>query len=252
MKIATWNVNGIRARQEQVNAWIRTEEPDILCLQELKATLAQVPAALQELEEYWSCWHGGPRGYSGVALLVRKSACEKSPGLSHPAFDFENRIVEAAIGDLRIFSVYVPNGGKDFKAKMRFCEALRTHVGICIREGLQPVICGDLNIARQQIDVHFKERGAFTGQLPEERALFEEILSLGMIDTARELHPDDHEMFTWWAPWRNMKARNIGWRLDYILAAKPLLKNIVSCKVEREVGTSDHAPVVAILSDQTH
>ncbi len=127
MKIATWNVNGIRAREAQVQEWIARERPDVVCLQELKAASDQVPAALCEMEGYWCYWHGG-KGYSGVGLHVRKAIAPDRPAFTHPPFDYENRIVTAdlatAAGALTVASVYVPNGGKDFPAKMRFLDAM--------------------------------------------------------------------------------------------------------------------------------
>ncbi len=248
MKIATWNVNGIRARQSQVQEWIARERPDVVCLQEIKASSDQVPAILCELEGYWCYWHGG-RGYSGVGLHVSKTFAPDRPVFSHPAFDFENRIVEAEIGGLRVASVYVPNGGKDFPAKMRFLEAMDAHVASLLSGDGTLVLCGDLNIARTDRDVHPKERKPRAiGQLPEERAMLERIIGRGLEDVGRMLDPENDGLFTWWAPWRNMRQRNIGWRLDYVLASRPLATRAVSCPVQREVGTSDHAPVVATFA----
>ncbi len=247
MKIATWNVNGIRARQEQVRAWVEQERPDVVCLQEIKAEASQVPAALCEMEGYWCFWHG-TKGYSGVGLHVSKSICPERPEFRHPPFDHESRIVTAHIGEITVASVYVPNGGKDFKAKMRFLQAMHDYAASFHASGDALVICGDLNVARAEMDVHPKERGPFTGQSPEERAMFEQTLSHGLVDVGRALDPDNDQMFTWWAPWRQMRQRNIGWRLDYILAATRLAGQCTSCLVQKEVGTSDHAPVVATFS----
>src|SRR4029077_12943967 len=122
-KIATWNVNGIRARQAQVQQWIERDRPDIVCLQEIKATSDQLPVALCEMEGYWCYWHGG-KGYSGVAIQVSQAFAPERPVFSHPAFDFENRVVVVELGDLTVASIYVPNGGKDFPAKMRFLNEL--------------------------------------------------------------------------------------------------------------------------------
>lgn len=241
-------MNGIRARQADVLAWIEQEHPDILCLQELKASPDQVPAALTALPGYVSYWHG-QKAYSGVALLVRSDAFPEPPRFSHPSFDMESRIVTAAVGPLVVASVYVPNGGKDFEAKMRFLEALRAHAAEARAAGTQLVICGDINIARTDMDVHPKERKAVIGQLPEERALFEAILAQGLVDTGRALDPENHDLFTWWAPWRQMRQRNIGWRLDYVLASEPLARRAVQCTSQRLAGTSDHAPVVAVFGD---
>src|ERR1043165_6244205 len=113
MKIATWNVNGIRARQGQLHEFVESEQPDILCLQEIKATVEQLPAGLCEMEGYWCYWHGG-KGYSGVGLHIRKATFPERPVFSHPDFDYEHRIVRAELPGLSVASVYVPNGGKDF------------------------------------------------------------------------------------------------------------------------------------------
>ncbi len=247
MKVGTWNVNGIRARQSQVQEWIERDRPDVVCLQEIKAGSDQVPAALCEMEGYWCYWHGA-KGYSGVALHVSKDRCPDRPAFVHPEFDYESRIVTVNIADVTYASVYVPNGGKDFPAKMRFVEALDEYASALQTAGRKLVLCGDLNIARADIDVHPKERKPRAiGQLPEERAFFEQILSRGLVDTNRALEPGNDQMFTWWAPWRNMRQRNIGWRLDYVLASTAVFERVQSCTVLREFGTSDHAPVLAVF-----
>jgi exodeoxyribonuclease III len=245
MKIATWNVNGIRARQAQVQEFIERERPDILCLQEIKAVSDQVPTALCEMEGDWCYWHG-IKGYSGVGLHVNKALSAERPAFGHPAFDYESRIVTVEISGVTFASIYAPNGGKDFPAKMRFVESLRDYSAELQAAGRPAVLCGDLNIARAEIDVHPKERKPRAiGQLPEERALLEQVIANGLVDTGRALEPDNDQMFTWWAPWRNMKERNIGWRLDYVLASRPIFDRVQSCVIQREFGTSDHGPVVA-------
>jgi len=154
--------------------------------------------------------------------------------------------VTVDVGGLRVASVYVPNGGKDFRAKMRFLEALDEYAAAAAADGTQLVLCGDMNIARSEMDVHPKERKPRAiGQLPEERALFERIIGRSLVDVGRALAPEDAAMFSWWAPWRNMRQRNIGWRLDYVLASTDLAARARSCPVQKDVGTSDHAPVVA-------
>jgi exodeoxyribonuclease-3 len=245
MKLVTWNVNGIRARQAQVQEFLEREQPDIVCLQELKAAPEQLPLWLCELDGYWCYWHGG-KGYSGVGLLVRKTWHPTQPSYEHPAFDFEHRIVTARLHDVTIASIYVPNGGKDFPAKIRFLEALDAYASESQAAGSALVLCGDMNVTRTDMDVHPKERKPrATGQLPEERALIERILSRGLVDVHRQLDPDNADLFTWWAPWRNLKARNIGWRLDYLFASETLAARATRCDVRRDVGTSDHGPVMA-------
>ena len=249
MKIGTWNVNGIRARQAQFQAWVERDRPDVVCLQEIKANSAQVPAALCEMEGYWCYWHG-ERGYSGVGLHISQERFPRRPDFEHPEFDYENRIVTARMDDLTVASVYVPNGGKDFPAKMGFLEGLVRYADALKAEGRRLVLCGDLNVARTDRDVHPKERKTnCIGQLPEERELLEEIIGRGLVDLGRGLDPDNDRLFTWWAPWRNMRERNIGWRLDYVLASDTLAARATSCVVLRDYGTSDHAPVVAEFED---
>ena len=244
MKIGTWNVNGIRARQAQVQEWVERERPDMVCLQEIKASPDQVPAALCEMEGYWCYWHG-EKGYSGVALHVSKALHADRPAFSHPAFDYENRIVMVQTAGLIVASVYVPNGGKDFPAKMRFLSALESFVSDLHADSRPILICGDMNIARTPMDVHPKERKPTAiGQLPEEREQLERIIAHGLVDVGRALEPDNDQMFTWWAPWRNLRQRNIGWRLDYVLFSEALFGIVRRCVIQKEVGTSDHAPVV--------
>jgi len=246
LKIATWNVNGIRARQAQVQEWIERERPDVVCLQEIKAASDQVPAALCEMEGYWCYWHAARDIPASRCMSTRRSPPER-PAFSHPSFDYENRIVVVTVGGLTVASVYVPNGGKDFPAKMRFLHAMDQYAREFQQRGETLVLCGDLNVARTDRDVHPKERKPRAiGQLPEERALLEQIINgNGLVDIGRALDPDNEGLFTWWAPWRNMRERNIGWRLDYVLATTSLAGRAVSCPVQKEVGTSDHAPVLA-------
>ena len=246
VKIATWNVNGIRARSEQFVNWVAAEKPDVICLQEIKAAIPQIPEACT-ISDYTCYWHGAG-GYSGVALHVRREFAEK-PEYTHPDFDHETRIVQTQIGDTVFASVYVPNGGKDFEAKLAFYQALISYAGSMRDRGLKLILCGDMNVARTEMDVHPKERKPRAiGQLPQERELLEALIGQGLVDVGRKLYPDDENYFTWWAPWRNMRQRNIGWRLDYVLASESIAERAVSCPSYREVGTSDHAPVVATFA----
>ena len=243
MKVATWNVNGIRARHEQFAAWAASEQPDVICLQEIKARLDQIPQSCS-IEGYTCYWHGAG-GYSGVGLHVRGGFAQNVE-FTHPEFDQETRIVQAQIEDTVFTSVYVPNGGKDFDAKMAFIHSLIAYASDIRAKGLKLVLCGDMNIARTDMDVHPKERKPrVIGQLPMERELLEQLIGQGLVDVGRMLYPDDENYFSWWPPWRQMRERNIGWRLDYVLASQSVFDTVRSCIVQRDVGTSDHAPVMA-------
>jgi exodeoxyribonuclease-3 len=255
VKVATWNVNGIRARQAELLAWLVAERPDVVCLQEIKASIDQLPFDLRDVDGYWPFWHG-QKGYSGVALLVSKELTVAQPSVEHPAFDFEQRIatvdVLAGASPITVASVYVPNGGKDYDAKLRFLAALDTWADDAARDQRRLIVCGDLNVARTDRDIHPKERKPNQiGARPDERETLERVLSRGLVDVGRTLDPDNDNLFTWWAPWRNLKQRNIGWRIDYVLASEALAAQASSAVVQREVGTSDHGPVVVTFGDQS-
>jgi exodeoxyribonuclease-3 len=218
MKIVTWNVNGIRARHAEVHALIEAESPDVLCLQEIKAAPAQVPDLLMSTNEHWTYWHGGG-GYSGVAVIVRHGFVMERPAFHHPYFDMEHRIVVADVGSAIVASVYVPNGGKDYDAKIRFFTALAAWAGETIGTG-------------------------------RDVALFAQMLDAGLVDLGRSLDPDNNELFTWWAPWRNLRQRNIGWRIDYVLASPGIAARATTAAARRDFGTSDHGPLVVQFADR--
>jgi exodeoxyribonuclease III len=252
VRIGTWNVNGIRARHGEVVAWAAAEKLDVFCLQEIRATTDQVPDALIGLADYHNYWHGGPKGYAGVSLHVRKEVCAVCPAFVHPSFDVESRIVSAELpGDRVVASVYVHNGNKNYEAKKKFLEAMKVWAGELRETGKALILCGDLNVARTDRDVHPKLVKAGTiGQLPEEREMLEAFFAHGkLIDAGRALRPDDDRLFTWWPPWRESRKRNIGWRLDYVCVSEPLFARVRSCEVVTEYGTSDHGPVIAAIDD---
>ena len=249
MKIATWNVNGIRARDAQLHEFIEREQPDVLCLQELKASLEQLPVWLCQIEGYWCYWHGG-KGYSGVGLHVRKDAFPDAPAFQHPQFDYEHRIVTAQLPGFAIASIYVPNGGKDFEAKMRFLDALELFAADHEASGQPLILCGDFNVARTDMDVHPEGAEAKRNRAEARRARAARARHRPWSGgRPSKMEPENAEIFTWWAPWRNMRQRNIGWRLDMVLASKALADAAVSCTVQREFGSSDHGPVVAVFEN---
>jgi exodeoxyribonuclease III len=249
VKVATWNVNGIRAREAQFVEWVRRDCPDVVCLQEIKATPEQLGETLTMLPEYWSYWHGGSKGYSGVSMHLRKASVPARPEFSHPEFDVESRVVQVKLeGGLVVASVYVPNGGKDYAAKLKFLEAMRAYVDSAHAAGGRLIVCGDMNVARTDADVHPKERKpGKIGQREDERALFDRVLG-DLVDVTRALAPTDDRLFTWWPPWRQLRQKNHGWRIDYVLASKNRDLTPTECRVLADVGTSDHAPVIATFS----
>lgn len=249
MKVATWNVNGIRKRSSEVLSWIDREEPDVICLQETKAAPDQVPEPLASLAGYHAHWHGEKGGYSGVALLLHERAFATAPKFIHPPFDLESRIVVAEVGSLVLGSMYLPNGGRDLGVKMQFLGELVAWASALRAAGKHLVLAGDYNVARTADDVHPVLRKPMIGQSEPERALFGELLAQDLVDVGRHVDPTNDRLFTWWAPWRNMRQRNIGWRLDYVLAHRDLVDGETHCVAYRDVGTSDHGPVIAHLRD---
>jgi len=245
VKIVTWNVNGIRAREGQVEELLAREAPDLVCLQEIKAPAAKVPAPLKAPSGWHVLWHG-ETAYSGVSLMVSGALAAAPPPFAHPAFDFETRAVTAEVDGVTVASLYVPNGGKDFEAKLRFLEALDGWAAAAQAAGRPLLLCGDLNVTREDLDVHQKERrpGAI-GQRDDERALLARLLTRGLVDVGRTLDPDNQALFTWWPPWRGLRQKNVGWRIDYVVASTALARGATRCAVLPEFGTSDHAPVVA-------
>jgi exodeoxyribonuclease-3 len=245
LKVVTWNVNGIRAREAQVLELLDRESPDLVCLQEIKAPAAKVPASLRELPGYHAAWHGDS-AYSGVALLVRAERVPTPPAFVYPPFDFEARAVAAEVGGVTVACLYVPNGGKDFDAKLRFLGALDGWVAEATAAGRPLLLCGDLNVTAAEADVHVKERRAGAiGQRDDERALLAALLQRGLTDVGRALDPDNTALFTWWPPWRGLRQKNVGWRIDYVVAQQALAGKARRCRVLAEFGTSDHAPVVS-------
>jgi exodeoxyribonuclease III len=245
VKVVTWNVNGIRAREAQVGELVAREAPDLICLQEIKAPPDKVPAPLRPLAGYHARWHAHT-AYSGVSLLVKDGPGTAAPRFEHPDFDFETRVVTAQIGGVTVASVYVPNGGKDLDAKLRFLDALDGWAAAAQSAGRALLLCGDLNVTREDRDVHEKERhpGAI-GQREDERSRLARFLSRGLTDVGRALDPANPGLFTWWPPWRGLRQKNVGWRIDYVVASQALARQARRCVVLAEYGTSDHAPVVA-------
>ena len=243
-------MNGLRARHAQLLEWVAWEKPDVICLQEIKATHAQIPDPLTTLHEYWSYWHGGPKGYSGVSLHFLRSRFPEAPAFTHPGFDNEYRVVDALVGDTRFASVYVPNGGKDFASKIAFLGELERWTAERTAAGERLVVCGDLNVALTDGDVHPSQlkRGAI-GQRADERALLRKAIDHGLVDLVRSTHEGDATIFTWWPPWRESREKNIGWRIDFVLVSELLSGRVRSCEIRKNVIGSDHAPVVVVIDD---
>jgi exodeoxyribonuclease-3 len=244
MKIVTWNVNGIRARAMAFERWIRSQRPDVLCLQEIKAHPDQIPGEVREIRGYSSHWHGARGGYSGVSILVSESL--GVPEYTVPYFDEETRVLQARAGGLTVVNVYTPLGQKSYRQKIDFLRSLVQYVDALCYDGENVILCGDLNIAHRDEDVHpdmYIEDMLCTR--PDERAMIDALHNLGLRDLFRHHHPDDTRAYSWWPYYGGARARNVGWRIDYILAPRTIVQASRGCWIQREESSSDHSPVLA-------
>ncbi|MCB2179686.1 exodeoxyribonuclease III [bacterium] len=253
MRITTWNVNGLRALlgKDSWN-WVQSYDPDVICLQEIKARPDQLTKEqLANFEPYTSVWNPAERpGYSGVLTLVKDVAHETSLGLGEERFDNEGRVIQTHFEDFTLFNIYFPNGGRDHKRvpyKLDFYAKLLDLCDEMHAQGKKIVICGDVNTSHQEIDLkNPKSNQKTTGFLPEERAWITKYLEHGFTDAFRQFYPDKVQ-YTWWSYRANARARNIGWRLDYFLVSDGLMPQVEDVVIHDEVLGSDHCPVTLIL-----
>jgi len=249
MKIITYNVNGIRAamRKDWIN-WLKESDADIVCLQEIKASPDQlIDLLLIEglgYEHYW--FPAEKKGYSGTAILTKRSPKHVEYGCGIEAYDREGRIIRADFEELSIISAYFPSGSsgdarQDFK--YQFLDDFRRYSDKLLTEFPSLVISGDYNICHRAIDIHNPKSNAnSSGFLPEERAWMESFINSGYIDTFRHLHPEPHQ-YTWWSYRANARAKNLGWRIDYNMASRALEGRIKQAAILTDALHSDHCPV---------
>jgi exodeoxyribonuclease III len=251
IKLATWNVNGIRASYEKgLSAFIKTVQPDILCLQETKAHKEQVNQDLQNLGYKFNYWSSAERkGYSGVATFLNDEPQKVLTTLDNPDYEKEGRVIWSQHEEFDLYNIYFPNGGSGEERhffKQKFLKELLSHLKFEMKKGKQIVVVGDYNVAFQEVDVHDPVRlSKESGFLPEERAWFEQFFKAGFIDCYRHLHGDKKEIYSWWSYRELSRARNKGWRIDYICMTQGLRQNLKVCDVLMKQEGSDHCPVLA-------
>lgn len=256
MRIATWNVNSIRARKERVLAWLTVERPDILCLQETKVSDDAFPRQEFESLGYVLCL-SGQRTYNGVAILSRVTPKEVVRRFDDGQDEAEARFLSALINGTRVICVYVPNGqivGSDkFVYKLYWIRRLRAYLERHCDATQSLALCGDLNIAPEPRDVH--DPAAWENTVlfhPDVRIAFQELCDWGLVDTFR-LHHSEGGVYSWWDYRQLAFPKNQGLRIDHILTTKTLAKRCIGARVDREArkgqGASDHAPVIASFSD---
>jgi exodeoxyribonuclease-3 len=254
MRILSYNVNGIRsAMNKGLSDWIKAANPDILCLQEIKAMSEQFP--IQEMNAMGYTAYLFPaekKGYSGVAILSRIPAVSVQYGMGIPKYDSEGRYIQINFHEFSVASVYFPSGtsGEDRQAfKYDFLDDFRQFAQKQKDEGLQLIYCGDVNICHTEIDIHnpIANRNS-TGFLPEERAWITSLLEMGFVDTFRHMHPEALHQYTWWSYRSGARKRNLGWRIDYQLINRTLLPKLERARILSEAVHSDHCPTLTEFS----
>ncbi|WGM31541.1 exodeoxyribonuclease III [Brevundimonas sp. NIBR11] len=251
MRIATYNVNGVNGRLAVLLRWLEETQPDIVCLQELKAPQEKFPKAALEAAGYTAYWHG-QKSWNGVAILARgRDIHGTRRGLPHDPDPSQSRYIEAAVNGVLIGCLYLPNGnptpGPKFDYKMRWFEALTAHAASLLATGAPVVLIGDFNVMPTELDVYKPERWLDDALFrPEVRDAFSGLVAQGWTDGIRTLHPTAR-IYTFWDYFRNAFVRDAGLRIDHILLSPSLKKRLKSGGVDRHVRgwdkTSDHAPV---------
>lgn len=252
LKIVSWNVNGLRAvLKKGFLDYLADTQPDILCLQETKAMQEQVDDVFPP--EYTLFWNSAEKkGYSGTVILTRPSPLTTSCGIGIEEHDHEGRVLTLEYEDFFLVNVYTPNSQNELRRldyrtqawDVAFLEYVR---GLEVRK---PVIfCGDLNVAHREIDLaRPKANRRNAGFTDEERAGFDRIVEAGYIDAFRELHPEESGQYTWWSFRANARARNVGWRIDYVCLSSQLRPRLLDAFIQPEVTGSDHCPTGIVLA----
>jgi exodeoxyribonuclease-3 len=250
VKICSWNVNGLRAtiKAGHLQAWLDTSRPAIVGFQEVKAIPDQVPDEPWTALGYRCWWHPAQRaGYSGAILLSQEEPLDVRLGLGLELFDVEGRVIQADYKDYTVITSYFPNAGRGVERmqyKLDFYAAFLAHVNELRKQGRSVIFMGDFNIAHNEIDLARPEEALKgTGFLPEERAWISKYIENGYVDTFRAKYPDREGAFSYWDAWRDRRARNIGWRIDYVMVSEDLAPRVSDAFIQQEIMGSDHCPV---------
>ena len=251
-KIITYNVNGIRAALNKGFAlWLQEENPDVICLQETKAYKEQVDTAIFDHLGYKHYWFSAEKaGYSGVALFSKEEPLHVEYGCGNELYDREGRVIRADYSGYSVLSIYHPSGssGEDRQAfKMKWLDFFLDYVNTLRREIPNLILCGDYNICHKPIDIHDPVSNKnSSGFLPEERAWFDKFVEEGYVDSFRSLHPEP-DQYTWWSFRANARARNKGWRIDYIMLTDVIRNWLKESRIMPEAKHSDHCPMYTLL-----
>lgn len=248
-KFISWNVNGLRAVCGKGFADIFTElDADFFCLQETKLQEGQIDLNFLGYKSYWN--YADKKGYSGTAIFTKHEPLSVSYGLGIDEHDHEGRVITLEMEDFYLVCVYTPNaqdGLKRLDYRMSWDDDFRTYVkGLAEKKGV--IICGDLNVAHQDIDLKNPQTNHYNpGFTDEERGRFITLLKNGFIDTFRHFYPDQRDIYSWWSYRFQARQKNVGWRIDYFLASENLRERLSSAAILTDIFGSDHCPVELIL-----
>lgn len=248
VKLLCWNVNGVRAvaRHGFVD-WLEKESPDILCLQETKATPDILGEELLNPPGYRTYWnYPVKKGYAGVATFSKQEPLKVQMGFENPHFDVEGRVIISEHPGFTLFNIYFPNGKKDterLQFKMDFYDAFLDYIEPRRKRGDNLIICGDVNTAHNEIDIaRPKENSKVSGFLPMERAWMDKLFDAGYVDTFRMLHKEPNQ-YSYWDIKTGARQRNVGWRIDYFIVSRDFVPQVKKAYIMPEVMGSDHCPI---------
>jgi len=248
-KIISYNLNGIRsAMSKGLMDWLKAADPDILCVQEIKADPTQLDLTVFENAGYYHYWHSAQKkGYSGVAVFTKLKPDHVEYGCGMKQYDDEGRVIRADYGDVSVLNVYHPSGssGEIRQAfKMQWLSDFQRYIDVLKKERPKLIICGDYNICHQPIDIHNPKSNAnSSGFLPEEREWIDKFMKTGFIDSFRHFNKEPHN-YSWWSFRANSRAKNLGWRIDYHLVSNNLESQLKRATILPEARHSDHCSVV--------
>jgi exodeoxyribonuclease-3 len=250
MKIISYNVNGIRAALKKgFIEWLKSANPDVICLQEIKAQEDQLDLSVFEAagyaHNYW--FSAQKKGYSGVAILSKTKPNNIVFGTGIESMDFEGRNIRADFDGVSVMSLYLPSG-TNLEHKLEYMDLFQDYINTLKKDVPNLIICGDYNICHEAIDIHDPVRNKnVSGFLPEERAWMSQFLKNGFVDAFREFNTEPHN-YSWWSYRANSRANNKGWRLDYTLVSQSLQEKLKRAVILSEAVHSDHCPVLVELN----
>jgi len=248
MKIISYNVNGIRAALNKgFIDWLRAADPDVICLQEIKALKEQLDVSVFEEAGYsYHYWFSAQKkGYSGVAVLCKTEPDHVEVGTGIETMDFEGRNLRVDFGNTSLMSMYLPSGTNDARLQFKFnyMDEILQYITELRESRPNLIVCGDYNICHEEIDIHNPKMKGVSGFLPEERAWLSDFINSGFVDSFRYLNPEVQK-YSWWSYRANARANNKGWRLDYAMVTEPMKDSIKRALILNEAVHSDHCPIL--------